>query len=68
MIAYQFQVDGRAAAPIREKWRVAAQDAVSAGYASWTRQGISIKLDYTQGAKVPDETNRQMRGSEVWPI
>lgn len=52
MIAYQFQVDGRAAAPLREKWKIAAQDAVSAGYASWTRRGASIKLSDTQGAEI----------------
>ena len=52
VIAYQFQVDGRAAAPIREKWRIAAQDAVSAGYASWTRKGTAIKLSAGQGAEI----------------
>lgn len=52
MIVYQFQVNGRAAAPLREKWRIAAQDAVESGYAVWVRRGRSAKLDATQGAAI----------------
>ena len=48
---YQFQVDGRSAAPARSSWMVAAQDAVAAGYAVWVDQE-RIKLDATQGAEV----------------
>jgi hypothetical protein len=39
---YQFQVDNRPAAPARDKWEDAAQDAVSDGYAVWVG-GTSIK-------------------------
>lgn len=33
---FQFQVDGRRAGPVRDKWHDAAQDAVNAGMAQWT--------------------------------
>jgi len=48
---YQFQIDGRGFdAPIRKRWEDAAQDAVSAGYATW--RGSSIILDTNQGAEI----------------
>lgn len=34
-MVFQFQVDGRAAGPIRARWEDAAQDAVNDGYAVW---------------------------------
>lgn len=49
---YQFTIDGRPAAPIREQKRIAYQDAVSAGYASWTSDRKSIRLEYSQCAEI----------------
>ena len=44
-VRYQFQVDGRGfGAPIRDKWEDAAQDAVNAGYASWSRDRRAIRV------------------------
>jgi hypothetical protein len=31
---FQFQIDGRAAGPVRQSWEGAAQDAISAGFAA----------------------------------
>ena len=40
---YQFCVDGRAAAFVRQSWHDAARDAVGAGYAVWQSKD-SIRL------------------------
>jgi hypothetical protein len=41
---YQFQVDGRGAAPVRSDWSLAAQDAVAQGYATWTGS-LQVSMD-----------------------
>lgn len=43
IMRYQFQIDGRAAGPVREDWEQAANDAIQEGYAVW-RDHFSIKL------------------------
>lgn len=49
---YQFLIDGRTfGSEIRDSWKDAAQDAVSAGYAIWIDDN-SIKLDESQGAEI----------------
>ena len=48
---YLFTIDNRPAAPIRKTWEQAAQDAVNAGYATWTNSN-EIRLDSTQGAAI----------------
>ncbi len=48
---FQFQVDGRAAGPVRTVWDHAAQDAVDVGYAVWVGSD-QIKLDSSQGAAI----------------
>jgi len=47
---YQFRIDGRQAAPVRDAWREAARDAVEAGYAMWSHGDIII--DDNQGAEI----------------
>ncbi len=50
---YQFQIDGRGFdSPVWTKWEIAAQDAVSAGYATWTNYPKEIKIDTNQGAEI----------------
>lgn len=48
---YQFQIDGRAAGPIRNTWVVAAHDAVMAGYASWHGRN-QLMMEATQGGSI----------------
>lgn len=61
-MAWQFQVDGRPAAPVRVHWVTAAQDAVSAGYAVWSGHN-QIKTD-EQAAVVHIATQEQERPDE----
>lgn len=49
---YQFRLDGRPAAPVRDYWHDAARDAVSAGYGSWRYHKQAVSLDDTQGAEI----------------
>lgn len=49
---YQFRIDNRPAAPVRDYWHSAAQDAVSAGYGVWAYHKQAVKLDDTQGASI----------------
>lgn len=49
-VLYQFQIDNRAAGPIRDTWEDAARDAVNGGYAIWVPEGI--KIDSSQGAEI----------------
>lgn len=42
---FQFFIDGREAAPLRDSWREAAQDAVSSGHAVWRWGSWSISMD-----------------------
>lgn len=39
---YQFQIDNRAAGPIRRDWDTAAQDAVAMGYGTWIEDGVKL--------------------------
>jgi len=48
---YQFQIDYRGAAPIRDRWEDAVQDAVNQGYAIWVNPD-EARLDTTQGAYI----------------
>lgn len=43
---YQFQVDGRAAAPVRDEWEDAVSDAVQSGYA--------VRVDFDSAKLAPD--------------
>jgi hypothetical protein len=52
---YQFQIDGRAGADVRDTWWEAAQDAVSAGYASWTGHDEIKRDDQCEIARIPEE-------------
>jgi hypothetical protein len=47
---YQFQVDNRVVAPVRETYERAVKDAVSAGYAIIV--GEKVYLEATQGAEI----------------
>ena len=48
---YQFQIDNRAAAPLRDNWTDAAQDCVSAGFGSW-RSNDELRLNDALGAEI----------------
>lgn len=48
---FQFQIDNRPAAPVREKWEDAARDAIQAGYAEW-RDERAVQFDTTQGGAI----------------
>lgn len=49
---YQFQIDGRPAAPVRDDWHSAARDAVAAGCAVWRYHKQAISLADAQGADI----------------
>lgn len=50
---FQFRVDGRAGVyPVRDTWDEAAQDAVSAGYASFNRYRTEVAFDATAGGEI----------------
>lgn len=51
-MAWQFQIDGRPAAPIQAEKRDAHADAVRLGYAVWTRDKTAIRLDPTAGGEI----------------
>lgn len=51
---YCFTLDGRKAMPERDTWEDAAKDAVSAGYASWKKDGKTLMLDTSQGAAIEE--------------
>lgn len=53
MIKYVFTVDGREVAPRRSTFRMAAYDAVNAGYAVWWGR-CGIKMEPTQGGAVEE--------------
>jgi hypothetical protein len=57
---YQFQIDGRPAAPLRSKWEDAAWDAVEAGYGTWKNPDAVI-LDSNQGATIERFNNANPR-------
>ena len=52
MTRYQFQVDGRPAAPVRNNWKDAAHDAINSGMAVWVTYEDSIKLMDNLGATI----------------
>lgn len=49
---YQFTLDGRPAAPVRDDWWAAARDAVSAGCATWRYHKQAVALDDARGADI----------------
>ncbi len=64
MTRYQFQVDRRPGpSPVRNRWEVAAQDAVDAGYAHWSTnwrgQQLILHLSSEAGAEIVRIENLQ---------